>query len=100
VVHLSLVPPRSTTAKAFYDLSQNFDNDCIYVLERKYINKPVSYLKSNSKYLKTFVIGISLVSSKRNPNVPDIPNSCQISYRSSLAKQTAVGNQSFRNLDQ
>jgi hypothetical protein len=79
--------------KTISDLSQNFDNQCIYALEKESISiNPnwVSYLKTNSKILKDFCYwNLSLFLQKRNPNVPDIPNKLIKSItRSSLAKQT------------
>jgi hypothetical protein len=79
--------------KTISDLSQNFDNECIYALEKESISiNPnwVSYLKTNSKILKDFCYwNLSLFLQKRNPNVPDIPNKLIKSItRSSLAKQT------------
>jgi hypothetical protein len=85
--------PGISNRKSIYELSQNFDNQCIYALEKESISiNPnwISYLKSNSKILKDFCYwNLSLFLQKRNPNVPDIPNKLIKSVtRSSLAKQT------------
>lgn len=85
--------PGISNRNSIYELSQTFENECIYALEREsiFINPSwISYLKSNSKILKDFCYwNLSLFLQKRNPNVPDIPNKLIKSVtRSSLTKQT------------
>jgi hypothetical protein len=85
--------PGISNRNTISDLSQNFDNECIYALEKESISiNPnwISYLESNSKILKDFCYwNLSLFLQKRNPNVPDIPNKLiKTVTRSSLTKQT------------
>jgi hypothetical protein len=93
VPHWFISPWFSGNRNSIYLQSQNFDNGCLYSLEKDFINiNPLwsSYLKSNSKILKDFCYwNLSLFLQKRNPNVPDIPNKLIKSVsRNSLTKQT------------
>jgi hypothetical protein len=93
VPHWFISPWFSGNRSNIYSLSQNFDNGCLYSLEKDCINiNPIwiSYLISNSKLLKDFCYwNLSLFLQKRNPNVPDIPNKINKSItRNSLTKQT------------
>jgi HNH endonuclease len=68
----------SKTEKEIYELSQQFDNQCLYALHKDKIEiNPdwINYLKQNSGILKAFCFWhLSLFLQVRNPNVPDIPN--------------------------
>ena len=93
VPHWFISPWFSGNRSSIYSLSRDFNNGCIYSLEKDYINiNPIwtSYLKSNSKLLKDFCYwNLSLFLQKRNPNVPDIPNKINKAItRNSLTKQT------------
>jgi hypothetical protein len=83
----------NTNRNSIYALSQNFDNGCLYSLEKDTITvNPIwiSYLTINSRLLKDFCYwNLCLFLQKRNPNVPDIPNKINKSIaRKSLTKQT------------
>ena len=69
---------KNKTEKEIYQLSQQFDNQCLYALHKDKIEiNPdwVSYLKNNAGILKAFCFWhLSLFLQVRNPNVPDIPN--------------------------
>ncbi|MEZ7506062.1 HNH endonuclease domain-containing protein [Flavobacterium sp. Arc2] len=93
VPHWFISPWFSGNRNSIYLQSQNFDNGCLYSLEKDFINiNPLwsSYLKSNSKILKNFCYwNLSLFLQKRNPSVPDIPNKINKTItRNSLTKQT------------
>lgn len=93
VPHWFISPWFSGNRSAIYSYSKDFDNGCLYSLEKDYIYiNPIwtSYLKTNSKLLKDFCYwNLSLFLQKRNPNVPDIPNKINKAInRNSLAKQT------------
>lgn len=93
VPHWFISPWYSGNRSTIYSYSQDFDNGCLYSLEKEYINiNPIwtSYIKTNSKLLKDFCYwNLSLFLQKRNPNVPDIPNKINKAItRNSLAKQT------------
>ena len=70
--------PDKELQKEIYQLSQQFDNQCLYALHKDKIEiNPdwVDYLKLNSGILKGFCYwNLSLFLQVRNPNVPDIPN--------------------------
>jgi hypothetical protein len=93
VPHWFISPWFLGNRNTIYSLSNKFDNDCLYSLEKDFITiNPIwtYYLKSNSKLLKDFCYwNLSLFLQKRNPNVPDIPNKLiKPATRSSLAVQT------------
>lgn len=93
VPHWFISPWFSGSRSNIYSLSQDFDNGCLYSLEKNFITiNPIwtSYLKSNSKLLKDFCHwNLALFLQKRNPNVPDIPNKLIKGIsRNSLVKQT------------
>lgn len=83
----------NTNRNSIYSLSQNYDNGCLYSLEKDYITiNPIwiAYLTANSKLLKDFCYwNLCLFLQKRNPNVPDIANKINKTItRNSLNKQT------------
>jgi hypothetical protein len=83
----------NSSRNSIYSLSQNFDNGCLYSLEKDSITiNPIwiPYLKANSRLLKDFCYwNLCLFLQKRNPNVPDIPNKInKTSTRKPLTKQT------------
>jgi hypothetical protein len=93
VPHWFISPWCSGNRNNIYSFSKDFDNGCLYSLEKDYINiNPIwtSYLKTNSKLLKDFCYwNLTLFLQKRNPNVPDIPNKLSKGIsRNSLVKQT------------
>ena len=93
VPHWFISPWFSGNRSDIYSYSKDFDNGCLYSLEKDYIFiNPIwtSYLKSNSKLLKDFCYwNLTLFLQKRNPNVPDIPNKLNKGIsRNSLLNQT------------
>ncbi|MFD3407592.1 HNH endonuclease domain-containing protein [Aquirufa sp. HETE-83D] len=76
-----------------YTKSQQFENDCLYALNRESILiNPIwiNFLISNAKLIKDFCYwNLSLYLQVRNPNVPDIPNKLiKEAGRNSLSRQT------------
>jgi len=79
VPHWFLSPwfPRQSE-KIIYEKSKRFENDCLYALNKEYIEvNPYwkDYIIENSKILKNFCYwNLVLFLQAKNPNVPDIPN--------------------------
>lgn len=81
------------TKTEIYAKSQQFENECLYALNRQSILiNPLwlDFLKFNAKLIKDFCYwNLSLYLQVRNPNVPDIPNKLiKEAGRNSLVKQT------------
>jgi hypothetical protein len=81
------------TKTEIYAKSQQFENECLYALNRESILiNPLwlDFLKFNAKLIKDFCYwNLSLYLQVRNPNVPDIPNKLiKEAGRNSLVKQT------------
>ena len=84
--------PKNTKSE-IYEKSKQFENDCLYALNRDIILiNPIwiNFLISNAKLIKDFCYwNLSLYLQVRNPNVPDIPNKLiKEAGRNSLSKQT------------
>lgn len=78
--------------RAIYQLSQYFENQCLYALHKDHIEvNPdwIAYLQSNAKIIKDYCYwNLALFLQARNPNVPDIPNKLiKAAVRTSLTKQ-------------
>lgn len=78
--------------KRIYQMSQQFENDCLYALHDDHIvinPKWISYLQANVKILKDFIYwNLTLFLQVRNPNVPDIANKIlRPPFRGSLTNQ-------------
>lgn len=78
--------------KEIYQLSQKFDNGCLYALFTEYIEiNPIwlKYLQENARVLKDYCYwNLSLFLQSRNPNVPDIPSKLiKPAKRNALTKQ-------------
>lgn len=81
------------TKTEIYTKSQQFENGCLYALNRESILiNPIwiDFLMVNAKLIKDFCLwNLSLYLQARNPNVPDIPNKLiKEAGRNSLSKQT------------
>jgi hypothetical protein len=78
---------------AIYQLSQSFENNCLYALYKDHIQMHpqwIAYLQSNAKIIKDYAYwNLALFLQTRNPSVPDIPNKLiKPAVRNGLTKQT------------